>query len=330
MKILYYDNISKEGCNYYKDIIKYLSRKYNVHVVNKKNLKKRIKQINPDLIIIGFGITSKNKDFDIINIEDKNIPIFVILNKLYGSLENKIKWLKNINPKPKKIFCIEHQPEKYEKMSNIPCIRIMWSADHEIFRIIDIKYKYDLLFSGVINEKQTNNLIKKIFEKIHKIKDKYLLNLNVNYNDIEGWVSENIDGKIHNREVIKEKDSNFKRSFYKFTNEEYVKLINDSKICLVTTGPGDLIGTRFFEVMSVGKSLILCNRMDYEIYQDYLIDNFNCVMFEDENDFFNKFEYFIKNEEKRKSIVINAFEYFQKNLKWDHQVDKIINYINNV
>ena len=104
----------------------------------------------------------------------------------------------------------------------------------------------------------------------------------------------------------------------------YAKLINDSKIVLSTTGPGDLVGTRYFEIMASNKALILCNKMPDNIYDKYLRDGFNCVMFTDMTNFKEKFKYYLENEEERIKIVEQAYHYFQNNLKWDHSVKRLI------
>ena len=87
---------------------------------------------------------------------------------------------------------------------------------------------------------------------------------------------------------------------------EYAKLINNSKISLITTGPGDLVGTRYFEVSASHKSLIMCNRMPDQIYNKMMIDKFNCIMFEDEFDF--------KPDLTNESFFINVGKYYLNNI----------------
>ena len=62
-----------------------------------------------------------------------------------------------------------------------------------------------------------------------------------------------------------------------FSDDEYSKHLSSSKICFITTGPADLVGTRYFEVMAANRSLILCNRMSMDVYEDIMIDGHNCV-----------------------------------------------------
>ena len=300
MKILYIDN--KKTCNYYQDTIK-KKKKYNElkicspysFLASKEN-----KNFNADIIIIGYSVTNE-KQINNLNINnDLNLPLYIILNKEYDRIDEKLKWIKKMNPK--KCFSVHHDIELFEEKTKIPFIRIMWSADHNIFKKYDDLYKYDLFFSGVIREEQTGNLRNKIYNIINQL-ESYNLLLRVAF-----FKNDKLQGKL-----------------YPFENLEYANRINHSKICLVTTGPADLVGTRYFEVAASNKSLILCNRMSEKIYKNFAIDKFNCVMFDDENDFIQKFKYYIENEEERLNIVNNAYNHFINNLSWDYQIKYLIN-----
>ena len=99
--------------------------------------------------------------------------------------------------------------------------------------------------------------------------------------------------------------------------------LSSSKICFITTGPADLVGTRYFEVMSGNRSLILCNRMNEKVYENILIDGYNCVMFSDENEFFEKATYYLENEDERMGIVNKAHEHFIETQTWNVNAIKI-------
>jgi glycosyltransferase involved in cell wall biosynthesis len=68
--------------------------------------------------------------------------------------------------------------------------------------------------------------------------------------------------------------------------------------------------------MSGNKSLILCNRMNEVVYGDMLIDGYNCVMFSTVDEFFDKAEYYLNNEEERMKIVNTAHTVFKDRLTW--------------
>ena len=112
-----------------------------------------------------------------------------------------------------------------------------------------------------------------------------------------------------------------------FTDDEYARNLSNSKRCLVTTGPADLVGTRYFEIFAANRSLILCNRMDEKIYDDMMIDGVNCVMFSTVDEFYDKANHFLKNEEERMKIVNNAHKIFNERLTWDtraHEIKQIV------
>ena len=77
-----------------------------------------------------------------------------------------------------------------------------------------------------------------------------------------------------------------------------------------------MVGTRYFEVMSGNRSLILCNKIEGDVYGDMLKDNYNCIMFEDEKDFFYKCAYYLEHEDERMSIVSKAYDDFIQHQTW--------------
>lgn len=302
--IIYIVKNDKKSCNYYNDTILYLKKNVNLKICKEPFISSiENKNFNANYIIIGFDVTDCGENKPILQFNnDLNLPLYIILNKEYASLCNKLNWIKEMNPKL--CFSVHHDIEKYEKITNIPFKRIMWSANETIFKKYDEKYKYDLFFSGIIRKEQTDNLRHKIYKKINLIKN-YSLKFDVAFFE---------NNKLSNK-------------LYNYSNEEYAKMINCSKICLVTTGPADLVGTRYFEISASQKAMILCNKMDKKIYEEILVDGFNCIMFNDENDFIEKFKYYINNEIERLKIVNNAYNYFKNNITWDHQIQKLLSNI---
>ena len=298
MRILYIEKVETKY-NYYSDIIYYLKNITKLKVIYIKttqNINNEIKLFKPELIILGFSITDCSESKPKFYIKNLNCPLYIILNKEYAGLKNKLKWIKEL--KPKKVFSVHHDIKKYEEICKIPFCKIMWSADHTILKKYNETYGYDLFFSGVIREEQTNNLRNKIYKKLNEL-EKYKLLIKV--------------GLWKNDKLIKGKLNTFNIKDYSYN-------IQNTKIALTTTGPADLVGTRYFEIMASNKALILCNRMPVEVYEDILIDKFNCVMFDNENDFIEKFKYYIEHEEERIKIVNKAYEYFLEKHTWEHKV----------
>ena len=232
-------------------------------------------------------------------INDNNIPLFPILNKEYTGLKQKLEWIKNM--KPTAALTVHHDTEEYSKITGVPFHRIMWSANENLFKDYGEDYKYDLFFSGVTRPEQTENLRERILSDMSKL-SKYNLSVNIRSHRT------NYSGTIFSRRLCKE-ISIIKDMFY----YNWMTL--------------DLVGTRYFEVMAGNRSLILCNRMSTDVYEDILIDGYNCVMFSDEDEFFDKAIYYLENENKRMEIVNNAHEHFVSTQSWKTRANQIKNII---
>ena len=192
----------------------------------------------------------------------------------------------------------------YSDFLNIPVYKIMWSANTGMFKDFGEDYKYDLFFSGVVRPEQTNNWRTKIYNNLDKL-SQFKVKVNARLQ------STGYSGKH-------------------FSVDEYAHLLACSKICLTTTGPADLVGTRYFEIMAGNRSLILCNYMNKNVYGDMLIDGFNCVMFSSLEEYFEKVNYYLTHENERLKIVKNAHEYFIQNLTWNKQIVNVTNILNSL
>lgn len=308
MKLCLIENTSN-NCNYYIDFGKYLNDSCDLTTIiaTEGSLQNLTKHVNPDAIILGFSITTsinmKNKNF----VNDSNAPVYVILNKEYSKLTDKLNWIKNLNPT--KAFTVCHDSHKFTKIVNIPFRRIMWSADERIFKQYTDTYTYDAFFSGVIRKEQDDDIRNRIYKLIKSSKKLGIYNIHFNV--------KLFNGKEFTNKCWKDYD-----------NVEYAKTLESSKICFTSTGPYDLVGTRYFEIMATNKSLILCNKKPKEIYEYYIIDGFNCVMYENEYDAVEKMKYYLIHEKERLKIVKNAYEYFINNLTWTHEIKKLLTIVN--
>jgi spore maturation protein CgeB len=301
MRILYIEKVETKY-NYYSDIINYLKKISELKVVYLKkniNINNEITKFKPEIIFLGFSVTDCSESKPTFYIDNLPCPLYIILNKEYTGLKNKLEWIRDL--RPTKVFTVHHDIKKYEEICKIPFCKIMWSANHDVFKKYDDDYKYDFFFSGVIRDEQTDNLRNKINNKMNLLK---------NYNilmKVAFFKNDKLIGKLNT-----------------FNLHDYANNIQNSKIVLTTTGPADLVGTRYFEIMASNKALILCNRMSIDIYEDIVIDKFNCVMFDDENDFIEKFKYYIKHEDERLKIVNQAHKHFLEKHTWDHKVKHLL------
>ena len=252
-----------------------------------------------DLVFLGFGHTDCSEGKPASLIRDSDVGLFPILNKEYTGLNNKLDWIKEMDANG--ALTVHHDIDYYSEYTGIPFHRIMWSANQKVFKDYGDGYTSDLFFSGVTRPEQTENLRERVLSDMSRLSNyKLEINARSHRNNYAGTV---------------------------YSDEEYARKLASSKICFITTGPSDLVGTRYFEVMSGNKSLILCNRMDENVYDDMLIDGYNCVMFSTVDEFYDKAEYYLNNEEERMKIVNTAYQYFIEKQTWSErakQVRKII------
>tara|TARA_R110002110_G_scaffold312034_2_gene525464 strand:+ start:517 stop:1449 length:933 start_codon:yes stop_codon:yes gene_type:complete len=305
MKILFCEHprkpLQEKGyCSYYGEIFYALEKNHDVTFVSKAP--KKISELGTqwDAIILGFGHTDVgdgNSPQDII--QDTSTPLFPILNKEYSSLDSKLRWIKSMNATAG--LTVVHQVAEFQKATGVPFHRIMWSADTDIYHSYGSGYDHDLFFSGVTRPEQNQNFREKILSQTDRLSE-YNLKLNIRSH------KNNYVGKI-------------------YSPEEYAKLLARSKVCFVTTGPADIVGVRYFEVMAGNKSLILCNSMSKDVYSDIMVDGFNCVMFSDVDDFFEKAKYYIEHEDERMKIVNQAYDHFVNSQTWTHRSQKTLNII---
>lgn len=282
--------LKQEGyCSYYSEIFYALRDIMDIEYISCSP--KQISELGNhwEAIVLGFGHTDcgdENKPRDILR--DIDIPTFPILNKEYTGLHEKLNWIRNMNATA--ALTVHHDYNQFRDITGIPFHRIMWSANEHLFKDYEEGYSCDLFFSGVTRPEQTENLRERILSDMSRLSN-YNLCINARSH------KHNYSGKI-------------------FSPQEYARSLASSKICFITTGPADLVGTRYFEVMSGNRSLILCNKIEGDVYGDMLKDNYNCIMFEDEKDFFYKCAYYLEHEDERMAIVSKAYDDFIQHQTW--------------
>ncbi len=298
MKGIYCDNraLSQEGyCSYYGET--FYALKEALDIEYKQANPSTISEIGPaDYIILGYGLTDCGYGSPGNIVNDTRTPVFPIINKEYASLKQKLAWVKNMRATA--AFSVHHDVDKFMTETAIPFYRTMWSANEKQFRDFGGDYKHDLFFSGVVRKEQTGNLREKVLA--HHV---------------------SLKGELGNFINARTADTNFSGKM--FGDEEYARHLSDSKLCFVTTGPADLVGTRFFEVFAACRSLIICNRMNEKVYEDWIIDGVNCVMFSTVDEFYEKAQYYLDHEDERMEIVNNAYKIFKDRLTWSYRANEI-------
>ena len=299
LNICYVDPESSTKFTYYKNIkiaIKKRSKKFiEISSIELLNKKLRNSSFKPDLILFGYGITNLGES-NLSEIEKTDIPKGIFLNKEYTRLNEKLNWIKKNNFQI--AFTVLEKEDEYSKISSTPFKRVNFAVDPKLFISRNKAYKYDISFSGVIREEQDSNLRLKVMNELFL--DPY-------------WYSKRVIFSSHLKDTVK----------------EYRDRISLSKVTFSSTGPSDIIGTRYFEVMASGKSVLLCNYKK-GIYDNLFKNNENVLMFEHPSEIKKLYENYIEDDKKRIKILNNAKEEILKNHTWDHRAKQVLVYMNDL
>ena len=286
-------------CSYYSEIFHALKGEFDIEFKN--FIPRKTSEFGDyDIVFLGFGHTDCSDGKPTSLERDSNHKLFPILNKEYTGLKNKLDWIREMRATA--ALTVHHDVDKFMSQTSIPFYRIMWSANRNQFKDYGGDYQHDLFFSGVTRPEQSENLRERVLLELDRL---------------NGDLGNFINARSHR--------NNYAGTM--FTDDEYARHLSNSKLCLVTTGPADLVGTRYFEIFAANRSLILCNRMDEKVYDDMMIDGVNCAMFSTVDEFYDKANYFLKNEEERMKIVNNAHKIFNERLTWDvraHEIKQIV------
>ena len=90
MKIIYLERKGTRG-SYYKNMVTFLGKYCDLKLCS-DNCTSEIDEFQPDAIIVGFSFTSRNDRHRDINL-NTSVPTFVILNKEYPRLDDKLQWM---------------------------------------------------------------------------------------------------------------------------------------------------------------------------------------------------------------------------------------------
>ena len=282
-------------CSYYSEIFHALKGQFDIEFKN--FIPRKTSEFGDyDVVFLGFGHTDCSDGKPASLERDSNHKLFPILNKEYTGLNNKLDWIREMRATA--ALTVHHDVDKFMSQTSIPFYRIMWSANRNQFKDYGGDYQHDLFFSGVTRPEQSENLRERVLLELDRL---------------NGDLGNFINARSHR--------NNYAGTM--FTDDEYARHLSNSKLCLVTTGPADLVGTRYFEIFAANRSLILCNRMDEKVYDDMMIDGVNCVMFSTVDEFYDKANHFLKNEEERMEIVNNAYNIFNTRLTWDTRAYEI-------
>ena len=248
------------------------------------------------------------------------VPLVVILNKEYVALAEKLAWVRQHCVAA--AFTVHHHAPLFSQTTGVPFHKISFGVDLARFASERApRYELDLGFTGVIREDQTSQWRLRIWRSVWpKLAARGLRLFSQSF------------GRGVRVRACREARPGCEHK--KLDPAEYVRTMQSSKLWLATTGPSDLVGTRYFEVMATGTTLCVCNRLHGNASAAYeslgLVGGRTVVMF----DSLEEFEEIVANyttrpeyEEKRAAIVRRAQALARRRFAWEQvaaRMDRVL------
>lgn len=250
-------------------------------------------------------------------------PKLFLLNKEYVSLDEKLNFA--IRNNFDYILTSNLNFDHYEKKTNLKFKFFPYAVSEDFILKKNVNKKYDLFFSGLIQNQYLFN-----FNKIKSQRVFIQKKLFYNFLDIP-FLKRSLKFKIfwNIYTGIKVKDFIIKilRKYKRMPRSDYIKKLHESKVVLNTLSPDNLIGPRFYETMA-SKAICLCEELD-------LINNIfkpmeHYVPFTSTDEILEKLNFCLSDSIEIKRIRENAYYYVVSNHTYDKRADIILNLLNQV
>jgi len=240
-----------------------------------------------------------------------------LLNKEYISLDEKLNFAKRNNFDY--VLTSNLNFNDYEKKTNLRFIFLPYAISKDFILKKDLKKKYDLFFSGLIQNQYFFNL--------NKIRSKRILiqkKLFYNFFDIP-ILRKSSKFKIfwNTYTGTKEKDIILKilRKYKRMPRSEYIEKLHESKVVLNTLSPDNLIGPRFYETMA-SRAICLCEESD--LINTVFKPMEHYVSFRSADEILEKLSFCLSDSIEIEKIRENSFDYVVSNHTYDIRAEKIL------
>lgn len=237
--------------------------------------------------------------------EVSSIPKLYFLNKEYKKLTRRLEYAKEQGFDL--ITTVHPLARDWANLYNLNIVQNHFGINHDRFNLgwgVN-KKKIDFCFTGSLH---ANHLDYRYIAKSGLFNDRF-----INLKSNRGWYS-------LNKEIIKSPFD--KKNIYwaefgakRFLGrsllphgKKYAELLNSSKVSLNTPSATGIFNTRFFELMA-SKTLILCPKLE-KVYDGILVDNENCLMYENSAvGFAEKLGEILENYNSLSGIIETAYQY---------------------
>lgn len=308
LRILYVEAHSKTWVSYYADTVRSLGKLHELQYLRlteqsdharRTRLARAIKDGGGhfDVLVLGWGYLSEeaNQWLPPEFMQSLQIPLAIVLNKEYVDLERKLQYIHGCNAVA--AFTAHHEVPKYTNVTQIQFHRIPFAAVPQKFDFASVPspklYRYDFGFTGIMRKEQTQNWREQILNDLKNFRD--------------------LGIRMFTQTGLK---------FRPLPSKKYRKILQQTRIWLSTTGPEDLVGTRYFEVLMSGTTMLICNRIA-KVYDGLFEEDRHVVMFSSLEELRRKVKYYIDNEQERQKIVRQAHTLALANHSFDNRAREL-------
>ena len=252
------------------------------------------------------------------------IPVVGILNKEYTNIDEKLEYFREA--KVRMLFSHHHEVDFYAEKAECPVYYWPFAIDASKFYDRDLPKAYDFGFIGTLNKYWQPGIQSDARQRIQR---------RVFYSIGDFRIIPKL--KHRNRKIfwrghthvpwVKRANNLLKRNF-RVAEEDYPRLIAQSKIWLSTLSPIGIIGPRYFDSMA-SKALVFC--VESELYDGLFEAGKHVVTFKDDlSDFDELLTYYLENDQQRQTIVETAYEHVMSTHTWKHRVDFVSARLNEI
>ena len=262
----------------------------------------------PSLIVVGprvaTGVASAASPLGVMRSRFANVPLAVVHNKLYddpreftGDFAEKMKWTRALGAAVGFTWLRTRHAE-CTATSGVPFYWRPFGVDAKTYGAYAVSpplkplpQPYDVGFSGAANAKYPVRL--QALAAIERMAD------------LKAYISSWTNGTLLNR-------------------KGYVKQLAATKIWISTTGPEQIVGTRYFEVLASGTTLLLCNRpKNPRVYDGLFEDGTHMATFNGTADLEAKVRHYLAHGDERMRIVRAARALVLSAHTWTHRASLI-------
>lgn len=190
------------------------------------------------------------------------------------------------------------------------------SGTYERNKILFDRDKYDIYFgvvSHVVKNLEENGICKKAFLLPFSIDTNYYFKKSFEkINDVFAVFTTRTDTYPYREKIIRMVNDLKKVSSYtkKVQHENYIDMINKSKICITSNNKFKSLSIKYTEIMSCGSFLLADKPEDFD--ELGYINNKHLVLYDGIEDLKNKIFYYLRNPNEREIIEKEGMEFVRK------------------